>query len=320
MNYLQKQQNEITLKNEMTSARKYIAASKAPNTIKAYRSDWKYFVAWCEKRKVNPMPAAPETVAVYIAFLADQGRKAATIQRKITAISQAHIAAGFDSPTKTAEVRTTWQGIRRLLGTAPKQKKAASVDILKAILEPIGDHKLLDVRNRALLLIGWNGGLRRSELANLDLDDIEFSDEGLALLIRRSKTDQDGLGRRIGIPFGRNAKTCPVRALQKWIQAAGIREGALFRSVNRHGRVQTKRLTGDGVAYIIKEACERAGFDKKEFAGHSLRRGFITTAAKKGKSEASIMRQTGHKSIQIMRRYIEEANIFENNAADGLGL
>lgn len=312
-------QEENSIEVFGNSAKKYIEASKSKNTKRAYRADWKHFMNWCSERELDSLPAMPETVALYISHLADLGYKTSTIQRRLTTISQAHQTAGYESPTRTTKVRSVFQGIKRTLGVSPEQKKAVSIDILKAILEPLGD-SLIDIRNCALLLIGWSGGLRRSEISNLDISDIEFTDEGMKVRIRKSKTDQEGRGRLIGIPFGQNAETCPVRALQKWIQRAGIKEGSLFRPINRHGQIQNQRLTGDGIAYLIKQVAKKAGFNPEDFAGHSLRRGFITTAAKKGKSEASIMRQTGHRSIQTMRRYIEEANIFENNAAKDLGL
>jgi site-specific recombinase XerD len=299
-------------------AKKYMESSKSANTRKAYRTDWQHFLGWCQERDVNPIPADPQNVSDYIADLADQGYKASTIQRRIASISQAHQMAGFESPTHTAKVRATWQGIRRELGTAPKQKKAASIEIIKAMCQTIPD-TLLGHRNRALLLIGFASGSRRSELVSLDVEDVEFSDEGVLLHIRRSKTDQEGRRRKVGIKYGSHPQTCPVRSLQKWISESGITTGALFRKVDRHGNVKG-RLTGDGVAYIIKRICQQAGFDPKDFAGHSLRRGFITTAHRNKKSEYAIMKQTGHKSIQTIRRYIEDADVFADNATDGIGL
>jgi site-specific recombinase XerD len=301
-----------------SKAKKYIESSKAANTKKAYRTDWQHFLDWCQKNKINPIPADPEKVSEYIADLADQGYKPSTIQRRIASISQAHQMAGFESPTHTAKVRTTWQGIRRELGTAPKQKKAASIEIIRAMCQTIPE-TLIGHRDRALLLIGFASGSRRSELISLNVEDVEFSHEGVTLHIQRSKTDQEGRGRKVGIKFGSHPQTCPVRALQKWISESGITTGALFRKVDRHGNVKG-RLTGDGVAYIIKQISKRAGFDPKEFAGHSLRRGFITTAHRNKKSEHVIMKQTGHKSIQTMRRYIEDADVFTDNATDGIGL
>lgn len=301
-----------------SKAKKYIESSKAANTKKAYQTDWRHFLDWCNQHNVISMPADPQTISDYIADLADQGYKPSTIQRRIASISQAHQMAGYDSPTQTATVRTTWQGIRRELGMAPKQKKAASIEIIKAMCQTIPD-TLIGHRDRALLLIGFASGSRRSELVSLNVEDVEFSHEGVTLHIRRSKTDQEGRGRKVGIKFGSHPQTCPVRALQKWITESGITAGALFRKVDRHGNVK-ERLTGDGVAYIIKRICKQAGFNPKDFAGHSLRRGFITTAHRNKKSEYVIMKQTGHKSIQTMRRYIEDADVFTDNATDGLGL
>jgi site-specific recombinase XerD len=326
MESFQKPSNEVEIACHENStparykskATKYIESSKSANTKKAYRTDWQHFLDWCNQQNVISMPADPQTVSDYIADLADQGFKPSTIQRRIASISQAHQMAGFESPTHTATVRTTWQGIRRELGTAPKQKKAASIEIIKAMCRTIPD-TLIGHRDRALLLIGFASGSRRSELVSLDVEDVEFSHEGVTLHIRRSKTDQEGRGRKVGIKFGSHPQTCPVRALQKWINESGITTGALFRRVDRHNNVKD-RLTGDGVAYIIKRISKRAGFDPKEFAGHSLRRGFITTAHRKRKGEYAIMKQTGHKSIQTMRRYIEDADVFVDNATDEIGL
>jgi integrase len=178
---------------------------------------------------------------------------------------------------------------------------------------------VIGIRDKALLLVGFAGALRRSELVALTVADLDFTPEGLVVALRRSKTDQEGKGRKIGIPPGR-ARTCPVRALQDWLEAAGIGEGAVFRGVNRHGQVADKPLTGRSVARIIQRAAERAGLDSTRFAGHSLRAGLVTTAAKAGKPTHSIMAQTGHKSVGMVQKYIREAKLFEENAAAGIGL
>ncbi len=192
------------------------------------------------------------------------------------------------------------------------------VEDLKHIVQSLPEN-LLGLRNRALLLLGFTGAFRRSELVSLDLTDYEVTKEGLVIVIRRSKTDQMGEGRPVGIPYG-TGKTCPVQALQEWIQASGIQTGAIFRVMNRHGQVLSKRLSGEAVALVVKKYVEELGFDSERFAGHSLRAGLAISAAAAGKSEKSIMKQTGHRTSETVRRYIRDGNLFRDNAVDGLGL
>jgi integrase len=178
---------------------------------------------------------------------------------------------------------------------------------------------LLGIRDRALLLVGFAGAFRRSELVGLDVADVEFKREGLVVTLERSKTDQEGAGRKIGIPYGSNPATCPVRALQAWLEASATTEGALFRTMNRHGHVKD-RLSGQGVAIVVKRCAEAAGLNPDDYAGHSLRSGLATSAAAAGVSERAIMNQTGHKSVNMVRRYIREGSLFRENAAAGVGL
>lgn len=299
-------------------ARDYAGQAKAPATLRAYRSDWQHFTTWCAARELQPLPATPHTVALYLSDLA-AARKASTLQRRISAISQAHQAAGHDSPTQTAVVRSVMAGIRRVKGTAPAQKAPAVTDLLRRMVAtlPAG---LLGIRDRALLLIGFAGAFRRSELVSLDAGDVELTDDGLVVHLRRSKTDQEGAGRRIGIPYGSNPDTCPVRALRAWLEASGIAAGPLFRSVNRHGQLQPGRLCDKAVALVVKRAARAAGLDPARYAGHSLRAGLATAAAAAGVSERSIMAQTGHRSVNMVRRYIREGSLFRENAAAAVGL
>jgi site-specific recombinase XerD len=267
----------------------------------------------------DPLPAAPETVALYITSLVDQGRKASTIQRRLTAISQAHKTAGYATPTTSPGVRAVWSGIRREHGTAQAGKAPVMTVDLRAMVETLPD-SLSGLRDRALLLVGFAGGFRRSELVALDTADVEETADGLVVTIRRSKTDQDGQGRRIGLPYGSNPATCPVRALRAWGEASGIIEGPLFRPINRHGQLQDRRLTAQSVALVVKRVAEAAGLDPARFSGHSLRSGLATSAAAAGVSERSIMNQTGHKSVVMVRKYIREGSLFRDNAAAGVGL
>jgi integrase len=264
------------------------------------------------------LPATPETVAAYIAACADH-LKVGSIQRRLNAIAEAHKATGLESPTATGMVRNTLKGIRRTFGTAQTRKAAVLTDEIRTMVE-VADDGTIGARDRALILLGFAGAFRRSELVGLDVEDCAFSRDGLTVTLRRSKTDQDGAGRRIGVPYGSNPQTCPVRTIQAWIEHAGISAGPLFRSLNRHGQVQPGRLSGIDVARVVKKLVERAGLDAAKYAGHSLRAGHATSAAIAGASERSIMNQTGHRSVQMVRRYIRDGSLFRENSAGKLGL
>jgi site-specific recombinase XerD len=303
------------------AARGYAAASKAPNTLRAYRSDLRDFEGWCRDQGAVSMPAAPATVVLYITALAEAGAKASTIQRRISALSQAHQLAGHvPPPTADPRVRTTMAGIRRTLGTAPSQKAAVITDELRRLLATAPPDTHAGRRDRALLLLGFAGGLRRSELVALDAQAVTETDDGLRLFLRRSKTDQEGQGDEIGIPFGQHPDTCPIRALRAWRSAAGIATGPLFRAVTRHDQVAAERLTDGSVARIVQRAARRAGLDPTRYAGHSLRAGLATTAAAGGASERAIMRQGRWKSVTTARKYIRTGTLFEENAAAYCGL
>jgi site-specific recombinase XerD len=299
-------------------AREFIQASKAESTLRGYRADWREFCAWCEGQHVCPLPASHEAIAAYIAECASR-LKVGSIQRRLNAIAEAHKAVGLESPTHHAMVMNTMKGIRRKLGTAPAQKAPALTDDIRAMVDAAGDG-MIGARDRALILAGFAGAFRRSELVALDAEDCTFGKDGLTINLRRSKTDQDSAGRKIGIPYGANPETCPVRVLQSWMELAGINTGPMFRSISRHGRVQPGRLSGIDVARVEKKLAERAGLDPAKYAGHSLRAGHATSAAIAGASERSIINQTGHRSVQMVRRYIREGNLFRENSAGKLGL
>jgi site-specific recombinase XerD len=302
----------------LEQVREYIRASKAENTVRGYRSDWKDFCAWCEARAITPLPASSETVAAYVAECARR-LKVGSIQRRINAIAEAHKAVGLESPTHHAMVMNTMKGIRRTKGVAPAQKAAALTDDIRAMVEAT-DTGIIGARDRALILLGFAGAFRRSELVGLHVEDCIFGKDGFTVTLRRSKIDPNGAGRKIGIPYGSNPDTCPVRVLQSWIEQAGITSGPLFRSINRHSRVQTSRLAPIAVARVVKKLAQRAGLDAAKYAGHSLRAGHATSAAIAGASERSIMNQTGHRSVQMVRRYIRDGNLFRENSAGKLGL
>jgi integrase len=216
-------------------------------------------------------------------------------------------------------VRNTIKGIRRTMGTAAVQKAAALTDDIRAMVS-MTDAGLIGVRDRAMILLGFAGAFRRSELVGLNIEDCEFGKDGLTITLRRSKTDQDGVGRKIGIPYGSNPETCPVRTVQAWMDESGIAVGPLFRSITRYGKLRPGRLSGIAVARVVKKLAERAGLDAARYAGHSLRAGHATTAAIGGASERSIMKQTGHRSVQMVRRYIRDGSLFRENSAGKLGL
>ena len=308
-----------------TEANEYLAASRAQNTTRAYKSDWAGFVVWCELQGREPLPATPETVALYLTDLA-RTHKPTTIQRKMSSITQAHVAAvrSGDSPTKSHLVQQVWKGIARTKRVAPKGK----TPLLPADIQAIAHHltpyilsqSLKATRDCALLLLGFTGAMRRSELVALEREDITETTEGLVVQIRRSKTDQEGVGRKIGIPYGKNPETCPVHALKKWCVQGEITSGPLFRKIDRHGNVGTAPFTSQSVALLLKHYATVIGRDASEFSGHSLRSGLATSAAMAGVPERVIQEQTGHKSLVMLRRYIRDGSLFRENAVDKLGL
>lgn len=301
-------------------ARDYAANSKAPATVRAYRACWKHFQTWCAERGLLPLPADPRSVALFIADCAAK-HKPASISLRMAAISAAHKLAGFESPAlmRHAVVAETWAGIRRTLGTAQQGKAALLTDDIRAMIQALPD-TLRGIRDTALLLVGFASACRRSELAALTVDDLAWVEEGLRITLKRSKTDQEGKGQTIGVPYGSDPATCPVRAMKRWLAAAGITEGYAFRGVLKGGRVQAGRMAGDSIALVVKRACALIGKQTASFAGHSLRAGFVTQAARSGCSESSIMKQTRHRSTAMLVRYTRDPNLFRNNAATKLGL
>ncbi len=313
-----REQAEVGPHLPMEQVRQYIRASKAESTIRSYSTDWKKFFGWCESHGQCPLPASPEAVAAFIAEAAGH-LKPGSIQRRMNAIAEAHKAAGAESPTSSGIVKNTFKGIRRTLGTAPVQKTAALTEDIRAMVAAT-DVGIIGARDRALILLGFAGAFRRSELVGFDVEDCSFGRDGLVVTLRKSKTDQNGEGRKIGVPFGGNPDTCPIRNLQSWLELAGITTGPLFRSISRHGQVQAGRLGGLDVARIVKKLVGRAGLDAGKYAGHSLRAGHATSAAIAGASERSIMAQTGHRSVQMVRRYIRDGSLFRENSGAKLGL
>ena len=274
--------------------------SKADNTLKAYQSDFKDFTAFCVKNGFSSMPTQPKILALYITHLS-KSYKFSTLKRRIASISVIHKLKGHYLDVKHPIIMENLHGIKRTLGSRQKAKKPLLINDLKLIIKVIDKE---NIRDKALILIGFAGGFRRSELVNIDYEDIEFVPEGIKILIKRSKTDQSGEGAIKAIPYFDNQEFCPVLALKKYIDEK-------FENKNN---AKIFEISDKSVALIIKKYAEKAGLDASRYAGHSLRSGFATTAAEFGAEERNIMAMTGHKTTQMVRRYIQEANLFKNNA------
>jgi integrase len=316
---LQRPSGNLTLDELRSLAEDSFRAVRARATVHHYLLDWHQFCAWCYQHQLRALPATTETVILFATDLTKNGeRKVSTIQRKFSALAKIHVHLGLASPTHAPLVRQFLYGLRRELGVAVTRKKPVMVDDLKVIIGALPD-TLIGTRNRCLLLLGFAGAFRRSELVALDTTDFETTADGLVVAIRRGQTDQVGEGRVIGVPYGTGI-TCPVRALQDWLAASGIQSGPVFRQVNRHGQILPGRLSGEAVALVVKQYVEQLGFDPHRFAGHSLRAGLAVSAAAHGKSERSIMRQTGHRVSESVQRYINDGQLFRDNAVKGLGL
>lgn len=310
-------EKSAVLSRLVTQAEETFQAATAHSTRVAYEGDWKRFTVWCEEHGLASLPADPTTVILYATDMTkNEGKALNTLYRRMAAISQCHKQAGYQSPTQSYGVAKYLAGLRRELTVAQTRKRPILAADLREIVTGIPD-TTIGIRDRALLLLGFAGAFRRSELAALDLTDVELVRDGMIVTIRKSKTDQEGEGRNVGIPFGR-ANACPVTALQAWIQHAGIENGALFLRVDRHSNILPQRLCAQAVALIVKKYAEQLGYDPDAFGGHSLRAGLATSAAQAGKSERAIMAQTGHKSVATVRRYIREGSLFRENAAEGV--
>lgn len=306
---------------DVAAADQYASAGVAANTRKAYASDLACFTEYCTANGVAALPATVDTIRGYLAWLAAEGKALATIRRRVASIAAAHQVAGVVSPTSDAAVRATLRGIARTHGSGQRLAAPMGIDVLRAAIDAL-PMSLRGRRDRALLALGFAGALRRSELVALDLADLRFVAEGIEVTVRRSKTDQEGRGRVIGIPYGRRSGVCPVALVREWLAVAGfidadgrvLGDGPVLRSVSRHGHVGG-RLDGSAVARIVKAAAEAAGVDPDQFSGHSLRAGFVTSAAMAGVADRRIMDQTGHRSDAAFRTYVRRATVFQDNAA-----
>jgi site-specific recombinase XerD len=287
---------------------------KAKATQRAYGIDFEIFRTWCASRGVSALPATAESVAAFLACEVERGIRSSTIGRRVAAIRYAHKLAGHAVPTDDERVKATVRGIRRSVGTAARKKAPATAERVIAMAVGTGTG-LKGLRDRALLLLGFAGAFRRSELVALDCEDIEECETGLRITIRRGKTDQEGHGATIGIVPGSVA--CPMTAVRAWRDAAGIATGPLFRSIRKGGKVGA-RLTDQSVADIVKKHAARVGLDPALFAGHSLRAGFLTSAAKRGASIFKMMDVSRHRSVDTLRGYVRDAEIFKDHAGAGL--
>jgi len=296
-----KQLEEDTLKN--------LQSSKATNTLRAYQSDFRDFSAFCSKNGLSSMPSQPKIISIYITHLS-KSSKFSTLKRRIASISVIHKLKGHYLDTKHPIIIENLHGIKRKIGSRQKAKKPILINDLRLLIKAIDQKKKEKLRDKALILIGFAGGFRRSELVSIIKEDIEFVAEGVKILIRKSKTDQSGEGTLKAIPYFDNKEFCPVTALKEYIKSKNwsLNEEKIF------------DISDKSVALIIKKYAQIAGLDASKYAGHSLRSGFATTAAEFGAEERSIMAMTGHKTTQMVRRYIHEGNLFKNNALNKVKL
>jgi site-specific recombinase XerD len=297
--------------------------SKAINTVRAYKSDFQDFGLFCAQNGFKSLPSEPKIVSLYLTQLSTKDIKISTIKRRLVSISVIHKLKGYYLDTKHPLIIENLMGIKRRKGSNQKGKKPLLINILKKVINVIDEQKrekIKILRDRSLILIGFSGGFRRNEIVSLDYEDLDFVSEGLKINIKRSKTDQFGEGLVKGIPYFDNAQYCPVVSIQNWIKFSKINSGPLFRRFTKGSNLSENRLTDQTVALLIKEYLNLAGIDNKNFSGHSLRSGFATSAAEAGVEERTIMAMTGHKSTEMVRRYIKEANLFKNNAFNKLKL
>ena len=294
-----------------------LKSSKANNTIRAYRSDFRDFGLFCSKNGFRSLPSEPRTISLYLTYLSTKEIKLSTLKRRLVSIGVIHKLKGHYLDTKHPSIIENIMGIKRRKGSVQKGKKPLLINNLKRLINVI-DSKISEeikrLRDRSIILIGFSGGFRRNEIVSLDYDDLDFVSEGLKINLKRSKTDQFGEGTIKGLPYFDNFQYCPVTSVKKWIEVSNIKSGPLFRRFSKGSKLTENRLTDQSIALLIKNYLRLAGIDNNNYSAHSLRSGFATSAAEAGAEERSIMAMTGHKSTEMVRRYIKEANLFKNNA------
>ena len=291
--------------------------SKANNTVRAYKSDFNDFGLFCVQNGFKSLPSEPKIVSLYLTYLSTKGVKMSTLKRRLVSIGVIHKLKGHYLDTKHPSIIENIMGIKRRKGSSQKGKKPLIIRDLKHIINAIDETKYEEIkklRDRSIILIGFSGGFRRNEIVSLDYDDLDFVQEGLKIRLKRSKTDQFGEGSVKGLPYFDNSQYCPVVSIRKWIKISKIHSGPLFRRFIKGSKLSENRLSDQTVALLIKDYLKIAGIESRNYSGHSLRSGFATSAAESGAEERSIMAMTGHKTTQMVRRYIREANIFKNNA------
>ncbi len=294
-----------------------LKSSKAINTNRAYKSDFKDFAAFCAKHSFRTLPTEPKIVALYLTYLSGKDAKMSTLRRRLVSIGTIHKLKGHYLDMKHPVIIENLMGIKRTKGSIQKGKKPILINHLKSIINVIDQQKIDEIkksRDKTIVLVGFGGGFRRTELISIDHEDLEFVPEGVKITIKRSKTDQFGEGMVKGLPYFSNELYCPVINLKKWLELSNIKSGPIFRRFAKGSVLTNNRLTDQSVVLIIKDCLNLAGIENKNYSGHSLRSGFATVAAESGADERSIMAMTGHKTTQMVRRYIKEANIFKNNA------
>ena len=291
--------------------------SKAINTVRAYKSDFNNFGLFCAKNGFKSLPTEPKIVSLYLTHLSTKNIKISTLKRRLVSIGVIHKLKGHYLDTKHPSIIENIMGIKRRKGSIQKAKKPILINDLKEIINVIdnqNNEEIKKLRDRTIILVGFSGGFRRNEITSLNYEDLDFVKEGVKINIKKSKTDQFGEGLLKGIPYFDNLQYCPVISLKKWIDVSNIYSGSLFRRFTKGSRLSVNRLSDQTVALLIKEYTKLAGIDNQNYSGHSLRSGFATSAAESGVEERNIMAMTGHKSTEMVRRYIKEANIFKNNA------
>jgi site-specific recombinase XerD len=291
--------------------------SKASNTVRAYKSDFNDFGLFCAKNGFKSLPSEPKIVSLYLTHLSTKDAKISTLKRRLVSIGVIHRLKGHYLDTKHPSIIENIMGIKRRKGSIQKGKKPILINLLRELIKVIDEQDkepIKKLRDRSIILIGFSGGFRRNEIVSLDYDDLDFVTEGLKINLKRSKTDQYGEGSVKGLPYFDSSKYCPVVTIKNWIETSKIDSGPLFRRFTKGSNLSKNRLTDQSVALIIKNYLQLAGIDSKNYSGHSLRSGFATTAAESGAEERTIMAMTGHKSPEMVRRYIKEANLFKNNA------
>ena len=295
--------------------------SKSNNTVRAYKSDFKDFGLFCAQNGFKSLPSEPKIVSLYLTYLSTKDVKMSTLKRRLVSIGVIHRLKGHYLDTKHPSIIENLMGIKRRKGSIQKRKKPILIRDLKLVINVIDEQKIKDIkklRDRSIILIGFSGGFRRNEIVSLDYEDLDFVEEGLKIQIRKSKTDQFGEGLVKALPYFDNSQYCPVISLKKWLELSKITSGSVFRRFVKGSKLSENRLTDQTVALLIKEYLKLAGIDNKSYSGHSLRSGFATSAAESGAEERNIMAMTGHKSTEMVRRYIREANLFKNNALNKL--